>query len=136
MGFGVCFHFWQGEECPIPSLSTTIPSVRFDLAILWTVSSLTCPSLRCHNARDTFDVIWLWVMFACADLIISTLSLYRFLSWLAQATSFPEVVWIMSACLGVRMVVMPMSPILVTDRKDSLRVGRCKTSLNIPPLRC
>src|SRR5258705_8581132 len=132
MVFYVCFPFQQAEQSSISSPSTPIPSVRFDLAILWTVSSLTCLSLRCHNARDAFDVIWLWVMFACADLIISTLSLYRFLSWLAQVTSFPEVVWIMSACLGVRMVVMPTSPILVTDSKDSLRVGRCKTSLNIP----
>src|SRR5258708_4439761 len=92
MGLCVCFPFWQAEQSPILPLSTTIPSVRFDLAILWTVSSLTCPSLQCHNAREAFDVIWLWVMCACPDLIISTLSLYRFLSWLTWATIFPEVV--------------------------------------------
>src|SRR5258708_27197865 len=36
------------------------------------------------------------------------------------------------ACVGVRMVVIPTSPILVVDNKDSLRAGRCRTSLKIP----
>ncbi len=35
-------------------------------------------------------------------------------------------------CVGVRMVVILISPILVVDNRDLLRAGRCRTSLKIP----
>src|SRR5258708_30832718 len=70
-------------------------------------------------------------MHACSGLITSTLSQYRFLSQVAQVISLPEASTRL-ACLGARMVVMPISPIFIVDNNDSLRSGRCKTPLNIP----